>query len=53
MNPDTYVYCTNCIDFRLDNEGLPYCQYENKCDIYDCNDSKPFKLRPYYNLKRK
>lgn len=48
MNPNTHVYCTNCFNFRLDNEELPYCYFENKCDINDFEDSRPFKERPYY-----
>ena len=48
MNLDEYVYCTNCRYFRLCDEGLPYCMYENKCDINDCEDSKSLKERPYY-----
>lgn len=53
MNPDTHVYCTNCFNFRLDDEELPYCCFENKCDINDCEDSKPFKERPYYEELKK
>ena len=48
LSPDTYVYCTDCLYFRLDDEGLPYCYNENKCDINDFEDSKPFKNRPCY-----
>lgn len=43
-----YVYCTNCKHFRLDDESIPYCYYENECDINDCEDSKAFKDRPHY-----
>ena len=42
------VYCTDCINFRTCDEELPCCMYENKCDINDCEDSRPFKDRPYY-----
>ena len=48
MNLDGYVYCTNCRYFRLCDENLPYCMYENKCNINDCEDSKSPKERPYY-----
>ena len=49
MKPDTYVYCTNCKHFRLDDEEIPYCPYEEKeCDIYNCEDSKPYSQRPMY-----
>ena len=47
MNKEIYVYCTDCTKFRCDEE-LPYCKDENKCDINDCEDSKPFTDRPYY-----
>lgn len=42
------VYCTNCNWFRLCDEGLPYCIFENKCDIKDCEDSKSKEDRPCY-----
>ena len=42
------VYCTNCVSFRLCDDELPYCMYENKCMITDCEDSRPFIERPYY-----
>lgn len=45
------VYCTNCIHFRLDDEDLPYCMHEDKCNINDCEDSKPIKERPFYEEK--
>ena len=48
VNKNIHVYCTNCAEFRLDDEGIPYCPYEDKCDIWDCEDSKPLKQRPYY-----
>lgn len=47
-NLDTHVYCTDCVNFRLCDEGLPYCMYENKCNINGCEDSKPLNERPYY-----
>ena len=48
---DEYVYCVNCDFFRLCNEGLPYCFYENECNINDCEDSKTIEERPRYKLK--
>ncbi len=48
MNKNQQVYCTNCFNFRLCDEGLPYCIHENKCDINDCDDSKAFKERPHF-----
>jgi len=52
---DKYVNCTNCKFFRLCDEGLPYCCYENDCNINDCEDSKTLKERPFYreNVKIK
>jgi len=41
-NNNNHVYCTDCINFRLDDEELPYCCYEDKCDINDCDDSKAY-----------
>ena len=50
---DAYVFCTKCAHFRLCDESLPYCMYENKCDINDCDDGKLFKDRPYFELSYK
>ena len=46
---DEYVYCTNCIYFRLDDEFIPYCLFEDECDIEDCEDSRPITERPRYD----
>ena len=46
--PYEYVYCTRCKHFRLDNEEIPYCPFEDECDINDCEDSSPFIERPHY-----
>lgn len=46
-----YVYCINCANFRLCDEGLPYCIFEGKCNINGCDDSKSFKERPFYRSK--
>jgi len=45
-----HVYCTHCKHFRLDDEEIPYCYYEDKCNIKNCEDSMPLIERPYYNL---
>lgn len=47
INEYTHVYCTRCRWFYIENE-TPKCKYENECDIWDCEDSKPFKNRPKY-----
>lgn len=44
-----HVYCTDCKWFRLDDEELPYCVYEDTCNINNCEDSRPFKERPQYD----
>ncbi|MDD4188453.1 MAG: hypothetical protein PHX04_06870 [Bacilli bacterium] len=46
-----YVYCTDCKWFRTDDEELPYCPYEDECNIWGCEDSKQFKYRPHYETK--
>lgn len=48
MDENTHVYCTHCKWFRLDDEYIPYCPFENECDIYDCEDSRQFRDRPHY-----
>ena len=48
MKTDTHVYCTHCLYFRLDDKDKPYCPFEDKCDICDCEDSKPYSERPMY-----
>lgn len=52
MDKDTYVYCTHCENFRLCDEGIPYCYYENECDIRNCEDSMRFEERPNYIERR-
>lgn len=47
----SHVYCTNCQHFRADDEYLPYCPFEDKCNIWNCEDSKPFRERPRYEPK--
>lgn len=49
---EKYVYCTHCKYFRVDDEEKPYCPFEDKCDIWDCEDSKDINLRPYYELNK-
>lgn len=53
MNQDKHVYCTDCKWFKLDNEYIPYCIYEDQCNIWNCEDSKPFSERPKYEEKKK
>lgn len=48
MNKDKHVYCTRCKHFRLDDEQVPRCPFEDKCNIYNCEDSMRFEDRPYY-----
>ena len=43
-----HVYCTHCKHFRLDVEETSYCLHEGECDLTNCDDSKPFSERPYY-----
>ena len=43
-----HVYCTHCQHFRLDDEEIPYCPYEDECCIDNCEDSMEFWLRPCY-----
>lgn len=52
MDENTYVYCTNCINFRLCDEGLPYCAFEDKCEINNCEDSMAFMYRPFYKRRK-
>ena len=53
MNKDEHVYCTNCLHFRLDDEEIPYCPFEDECDINDCEDSKSYEDRPCYKSEIK
>ena len=52
MNEETLVCCLDCtyVDFLdTDDYGLvPICSCQNECDGYDLEESKLFKLRPYY-----
>lgn len=45
---DIHVYCTHCKHFRLDDEEIPYCPLEDRCDINNCEDSRPYGERPFY-----
>ncbi len=42
-----HVYCTHCKHFKIE-DGTPFCKYDAMCDIYDCEDSKPFQERPMW-----
>ena len=48
-----HVYCTDCIHLHLTQEDVPYCPFEDKCDIEDFEDSKDVVKRPHYWDKRK
>ena len=52
MNKDTHVYCTNCKWFRIDDEDIPYCPFEDICDIGNCEDSMAYKYRPNYEERK-
>ena len=43
-----HVYCTNCKWFKLTEDEVPTCKYETECDIYNPEDSRPHRDRPYY-----
>lgn len=49
-NSELYVYCTDCVHFRIQHD-TPDCEYEDRCDISDCEDSKMIKYRPFYEKK--
>lgn len=49
---DIHVYCTHCKHFRLDDEEIPYCPWEDRCDINDCEDSRPYGERPFYEERK-
>ncbi|GEM_PF-3130382 len=51
MTDDAHVYCANCQNFRTDDKDKPYCPFEDECDIWNCEDSRPFKERPRYEPK--
>jgi hypothetical protein len=51
MKPDEHVYCTDCVNFILDDDNTPYCEYENKCNIQYPEDSVPYKDRSYFEQK--
>ena len=42
------VHCTKCRHFRLDDELIPYCPFEDNCDIEDCEDGRNIEERPMY-----
>ena len=56
MNSNTHVYCTNCKYFKLAEDKIyggyvGVCPKELDCNIFDCEDSVPFKERPMYEEK--
>ncbi len=57
MKPDDHVYCTNCKHYKFkiindDGDICPHCVNEDKCDIWDSEDSRPFSVRPMYIERR-
>jgi hypothetical protein len=55
MTEDAHVYCTECKHFNYkiindDGDFKPFCIHEDKCNIWDCEDSKPYKDRPRYEV---
>jgi len=44
----THVYCTKCKWFKIDDDNIPFCCFSDECDLWDCEDSKPFIFRPKY-----
>lgn len=51
MEQTDYVYCTHCKHFNLNDDDVPYCPYEDECDIWDCEDGRRFAERPHYESK--
>ncbi len=51
MDKNTYVYCTRCKHFSCDEEG-PQCPYEEKCSLWDPEDSRPRGERPFYEEEK-
>lgn len=49
---DEYVYCTECIHFKVQGEGTPYCENKDLCDLENCEDSMAIKYRPYYRARK-
>lgn len=47
VKADEHVYCTRCAHFFCNEEG-PNCPYADKCELWDCEDSRRYELRPYY-----
>lgn len=43
-----HVYCTLCRHCKLDLEANTNCGFENECDSFDPEDSRPLKERPKY-----
>lgn len=45
---DVRVYCTHCKYFRISKDEVPYCKFQNECDIFNCEDDAPLNKRPKY-----
>ena len=52
LTPDTHVYCTHCKHLRFCDEDLPYCPFQDECDNWNFEDSKPYRERPKYEPKK-
>lgn len=48
---DAHVYCTECKHFSMDNDCNAHCPFEDKCDIWDFEDSRAYRDRPYWKPK--
>lgn len=47
---DKYVYCTDCEEFVILN-GIPYCRFHSKCDLFNWKDSRTLSERPMYSKR--
>lgn len=52
VNKLDQVYCTNCKFFKIKEISVdnlePSCKYQEKCNLYDCEDSRSLVERPFY-----
>lgn len=60
INENTQVYCTSCKYFKVlekvssereECDYIPSCEHEKECYLYDCCDSKPHYMRPWYEQR--
>jgi len=52
LDKNTHVYCTHCKWFRLDEEEIPYCFFENECDINNPKSDLTYDKRPKYEKRK-